>query len=448
MRRHGIPLVSLPFLLLLPSACGNGGDGEVIHARASRAEDERGSQNLLPPQLPRSGHDRVREAALALERGDVAAANRLILALPEEPEAVRLERTLLRARLLALEGDGVAAVREIEAARTAWPDQGSVFGAAAELHAMAGRVKSAEDEIRRGLEVAGPTPELTRARGVLALGRPGGARAGLEHLLAARKEDPGLLFCDRPLAQAHLLLGNAALAAASPLEAMAHARAGLLLDPVEPELRALLGDAQAASGDLDAAIATYEELHAGGRAVRPALESLLLKGATAALVERNRPLALQRWVRARELGVSDEDLGFGATALRDEAQREIEQGIAAYAQDDLERAGEAFRRALVFEPSSLAGRNHLAVVLFRRGEFEAAAREWRWLLETSRARSVELPEPVHLNLARALRNAGRVTDAREPLEDYLRREPEGEWAAETLEMLARLPAADGEDDYR
>ncbi|HVS09810.1 MAG TPA: tetratricopeptide repeat protein [Planctomycetota bacterium] len=438
-------------MLLLLAGCGNGGGDEAVHARARQPETAKAPREFLPPQIPRSDSSQVREAARALERGDLAAANRLILALPGEPEAVRLERTLLRARLLALEGDGVAAVREIEAARAAWPDQAQVYATAAELHSMAGRVKSAEDEIRRGLEVAGPMPELTRARGVLALGRAGGARAGLEHLLAARKEDPELDFCDRPLAQAHLLLGNAALAATSPLEAMAHARAGLLSDPVEPELRALLGDAQAASGELDAAIATYEELFAEGRAVRPALESLLLKGATAALVDGDRPLALQRWLRARELGVSDEDLGFGATALRDEAQREIEQGTAAYAQDDLERAGEAFRRALVLEPGSLAGRNHLAVVLFRRGEFDAAAHEWRWLLETSRARSVELPEPVHLNLARALRNAGRLSDAREPLEDYLRREPEGEWAAETLEMLARLPAAptaDGGGDYR
>ena len=43
---------------------------------------------------------------------------------------------------------------------------------------------------------------------------------------------------------------------------------------------------------------------------------------------------------------------------------------------------------------------HLAVVLFREGEFDAAAKEWRWVLEASRARSVALPEPVHLNLAR------------------------------------------------
>ena len=445
MRRHRVPLLCLALALPLLPACGSGSEGETVHARASQAG--KASRDLLPPQLPRSGDDQVRAASVALERGDAAAANRLLLALPDEP-AVRLERSLLRARLLALEGDGVAAVREIEAARDAWPDQASVYATAAELHAMAGRVKSAEDEIRAGLQVAGPTPELTRARGVLALSRPGGAPTGLEHLLAARKEDPELPFCDRPLAQAHLLLGNAALAATSPLEALAHARAGLLCDPAEPELRALLGDAQAASGELDAAIATYAELHAEGRAVQPALESLLLKGATAALVARDRPLALQRWLRARELGVSEEDLGFGATALRDEARREIERGIAAYAEDDLQRAGEAFRRALEYEPDSLAGHNHLAVVLFRQAEFDAAAQAWRWVLETSLARSIELPEPVHLNLARALRNAGRVTDAREPLEAYLLREPEGAWAAETLEMLARLPAADGEADDR
>ena len=54
----------------------------------------------------------------------------------------------------------------------------------------------------------------------------------------------------------------------------------------------------------------------------------------------------------------------------------------------------------------------------------------------AQAEKIELPEPVHLNLAQADVEAGDLEGARKVLEEYLEREPTGEWRARTQAMLA------------
>jgi tetratricopeptide (TPR) repeat protein len=401
-------------------------------APSAKAEKPAGAE-----QRPRSRDPRLIECARALDFGDLSRANAILLALDgtDEPDT-----SLLRARALAAGNDNIGAVAAIESVRRAFPDQGSVYATAAEIHAASGRIESAENEIRAGLAIAGPTPELARARGVLLISREGGAKAGLEHLLEARRADPSLPFCERALAQAHLLLGNASMALKEPAEAVAHARAALVLDPKDQDTRLLLADALMSKGDLAEALEVYEALLADGRDLRTTLAMYYQRAATAALLVPDRPLAVKRYLRARELGLSNEDLGFGLQVLGETASQAIERGIAAYDASDLDAASAAFEEALRCAPDSIEAHNHLGVVRFKQTKFDEAATEWRIVLELAAARNEALPEPVHLNLARALHQSGKLGEVRKVLDAYLAKEPEGEWADPTRAMLQRLDA--------
>jgi tetratricopeptide (TPR) repeat protein len=162
------------------------------------------------------------------------------------------------------------------------------------------------------------------------------------------------------------------------------------------------------------------------------------RGATAALLVRERATAVERYCRARELGLASDELGFGAQVLFEEAQASIETGVAAYLDDDASTARTAFERAVALDPESPEAHNHLAVCLRRAGEHERAAEHWRTVLAIARAEGLELPEPVHLNLAQALVAAGRTEQAAEVLAEYLRLAPEGEWSERTRAMAAGL----------
>lgn len=403
----------------------------------TRPEPARGADEALSsvPQLAQAEHASALTAARALEFGDLELAARALGDLPAEAE---FDRRLLTARLLSLRGDAVGAVRAIESLRAEFPGQSRVFATAAELHAAAGRIESSEDEVRRGLGLCGPTPALTRARGILAISRRGAASTGLGHLLQAREEDPDLWFCDLGLSQAQVLLGNAAMADQRPLEALGHARAARVAVPDSIDARELEADASAALGDYAGAIAGYESLLAEGRDVASTLALLYQRGAMAALLVPDRDLALERFLRARVLGLPVEELGFGAAVLATEAERLLEAGIAAYSGRDLEQARADFTRALACTPDSLEIENHLAVSLSSLGEFEAAAAHFARVIEAAQESGIELPEPVHVNLARALSAAGREAEASAVLRAYLAAHPDGPWAEITSAELAEI----------
>jgi tetratricopeptide (TPR) repeat protein len=426
-------------LTLALAACGGDETGQseasgagVAGPSSAPASPEAPGRPVQPPQLARSEHDAVQNAIRALEEGDLPEANRSIL---EIPQSGGLDRVLLRARLRALEGDAVGAVRAVESARTDWPDQGRVYATAAEIHAAAGRIESATDEVRRGLEAAGPTPALSRARGVLSLSRQGGADLGLEHLLEARRADPELPFCDRALSQAHVLLGRKAMAADRPLEALGHAKAAQLALAEDVEARELAAEALEAGGDFDGALAAYEALLADGVDVRATLAVTAQRGSTAALLASDRALALERALRARELGLSAGELGFGTTLIEQETDAAIDTGIAHFAAEELDQARAAFELALRCTPDSLEAHNHLAVTLYRAEDPSGAARHWRAVVQVAEREDLELPEPVHLHLARALRDDGREGEARKVLEGYLAARPDGRWASDTTAAL-------------
>lgn len=420
----------------LTAACGSEADAPSA-AELAVVDPATRAAPPTQPQQPRSGDPRIAACAAALEEGDLSKAQALLLELgpAHSPEAV-----CLRARLSVSQGDTVGAVRDLELARKRWPNEGSLFATAAEIHAAGGRLESAQEEIRSGLALAGPTPDLTRARGVLLLLQKGGAKAGLAHLLEAKRQDPEVFFIDGPLSEAHRLLAAQALAKEQPREALAHARAGLEAEPDSAELKILLADALLADGDFDAALPAYEELIREGRDLGASLAMDYQRGATAALLEGRREVAVQRYRRARELGVSQKELGFGAQVLHEEALRVMQRADEAWEAQRWSDARAALVQALALEPENLAARHQLGVACFKELDYAAAEQAWREVLEQAARDGVALPDPVHLNLARALHAQGKMTAVRELLESYLAATPDGEWSAQTREMLARVDA--------
>ncbi len=389
----------------------------------------------FPAQLPHSRDPRVAACAGALEIGDLSLAQGLLLELAdlESPDT-----TCLRARVLSSQGDQIGAVRELEQARKTWPNQGALFATAAEIHAASGRLESAHDEVRAGLAAAGPTAELSRARGVLCLLQQGGAKQGLAHLLDALKADPELLFCKGPLSEAHRLLATAALAKQDAREALAHAREGLKIEPDNADLRLLCADALVAAGDFDEGLSAYEELARGGRDLGASLRLYYQKGATMALVEGRQEVAFARYLRARQLGATNEELGLGAEILGRAVAEAQAAADKACAEERFADARKELDRLLVIEPLDLAARTQLGVVCFKLKDFASASAAWRGVLEIAEKSAVKLPEPVHLNLARSLYAEGKSAEVKQVCEQYLAKEPQGEWAAQTREMLERI----------
>ena len=113
-------------------------------------------------------------------------------------------------------------------------------------------------------------------------------------------------------------------------------------------------------------------------------------------------------------------------------------GVEAFGDERLEEAAGAFEEALRYDPTLLVARAQLAVTLYRQEQFLPAATQWRRVLEQAREGGLELPEPIHLHLARALVEAGEPAAGRQVLEEELARAPEGRWAEETRALLAAL----------
>ncbi|MBI5362211.1 MAG: hypothetical protein HZA53_03465, partial [Planctomycetes bacterium] len=371
----------------------------------------------------------------ALDFGRIEAARALV------PPAERAgdEAGELRARFAALDGRLFDALRLLEAERTARPADPAVYAALAELYAAEQKFETAWSELKRGDDACGPSAELLRARGVLWIFKEGGAKKGLEFLERAGAADPELAFADRALAEAHLLVAKQCAKAENAVEARAHVDRALAFDPDDVDARRLQADLQAAMGDFTHALATLEDLCAKQEPLQGELALLCKKAAFGALLAKNRELALTRFARARELGLTDAELASGVEILADGARARRELGVAAYSKHDLERAEREFRAALAYAPGDVAAQNHLAVVLYETRRFAEAAELWRTVLATAEREGLELPEPVHVNRAKALFQAGDPAGAAAELERYLAAEPEGRWAAATRAAMANVP---------
>ena len=409
--------------LLFASSCGS--DSEGTQAAEEVAQEGVPWDTRLDP------------VAEALEQGRPEEALELLAQHADDASFDPVSLVLLTSRARFLQGDAVAALRDIETARVDHVADARLWVMEAELYALMGRGAAAEDALRQGIKLAGRIQEIERAHGIIQLMRPGGARLGLESLKRAQRLEPALPFVDAPLSQAHLLVGRSRLGEAAG-EARAHALAGLEILPGQPELRELLAESLESLGEFDAALEVMAELEADGLDFGDRRALLHQKAATASLIAGEREAALDHYRLARELGLDETGLGFGATALEDAAEEAVDRGFVRLEAEDYEAAEIAFARALSFDPTSPEARYFLGVARFRRERFVEAALVWDELLRLAEAEGLQLPDPVHLNVARAWRMAGEVDEARSVLDDYLTRSPDGIWAEDTREMRARL----------
>lgn len=423
---------ALPFALVLLAACGDTHSSSGV-ASAANAASSSPAAPATPPLARRARSQDPQVVALrhALDLSQLGEVRARLEAATRAPD----ETAELRARAAALEGRTLEALRLLEVARQERPSDAALFAASAEIYGVAQKFETAWSELKRGDEACGPSAELTRARGILWILKEGGAKKGLELLEKARAADPELAFSDRALAQAHLLVAKLAAKEGDMTGARLHVERSLSFDAQEVDALRLRADLCAAAGEFATSLHILEELVKQGEPLGSELALMNKKAAVAALLGHERPKAIQRFQRARELGLSDEELGTGAQILADEARARTEEGIAAYGRGELDPAEQAFRAALACDPGALAAQNHLAVVLFRREQFAQAAELWRAVLEGARKQGVELPEPVHLNLAKALVRAGEREAARSVAQAYLDAHADGRWAAPTRAWL-------------
>ncbi len=387
-----------------------------------------------PERAERSTSAGIVRLRRAIEFGDWNGAQVALAGIDEAgPEGV-----LLRARLAGLEGRGVEAMRLLEAQKVARPHDPDVYATAAEVYASRDAFDTAWMEIVAGGKACGAAPELERAKGVCWISREGGVERGLAALQAARASDPDLPFCDRALGQAHLLIAKQFAKAEKLPEALVAVRESLVHDPLDVDARRFLGDCLAAMGDHAGAIAVLRELIAQGEPLQGELALMEKRAGFARLLANDKAGAIDHFLSARAAGLTDEDLASAAEILSQAAQTRCDAGIEAFQVNDLERAEAEFRAALDLWPDDIAAKNHLALVRFRRDDPAEAARLWRVVLEVAQREHLELPEPVHVNLAQAELRRGDKAAAKRVLEDYLRDEPEGEWVGVTRTVLKQL----------
>jgi tetratricopeptide (TPR) repeat protein len=424
---------ALPLLVVL-GICACSHEPEAAAAAPTATPEVEAKKPARPPRSTDPDVIRLRKA-LDFGRGDEARAALACL------DRLRLgtEDLLLRARFDALSGNAIDAIRKIEAARRDAPKDPDVFATASEIYAAAGKTDAGWQEERAGEAACGEAAELDRARACLWLSRSGGARKGLELLEAARKKDPDLPFTERALSQAHLLVGKEDAAARKGPSALEHARLAASHDPDDVDARRFLSEALLLNGDFEGGVREIEALVAQGQPLGAELALLHKKAGIAALLERDRERAIGHFVAARKLGLSDEELSTGARVLAEEAEARVQKGVEAYKADDLDAARAHFTAALELDPDRIAAKNHLAVVEYKRGNLGAAIALWRGVLETSEKEGLDLPEPVHVNLAKALALSGDVEGARALLEEYLAKHPEGRFTGETRSALDALP---------
>ena len=429
------------------SACGGGGEG--------------GAGALAFERSQRSDDPRAAALRSSLEKGQAGAARTLY-----DQVAARLgaEGPTLEARLLVLEGDVLGALRVLEAAKTQWPGDGRPFAASAELYASLGRLQAAQDEVDRGQAVVGRSAALIRALGVVAIATPGGAQSGLQLLEEARRLDPELPFCDEALATARTLVARIAFQQADLPRAESLARAALELRPGDPDARVTLVDVLEGQGEFEPAVVLLEELYGEGQAVLDDLRELLAHAATAAMVEKDVDRQVGHLLRARELGATDAQLGFGISVLRREAEAAIDRGRTAHksaqlldvdgADEELqamraEKLAEAegeYLRARRLDPEGIEAYHRLGQLYWERGDYRDAALSWESGLARLEALPAGAPRPavaLHENAAQAWRRAGRSDLARDTLTNYLAAEPEGRWADSSRALLVEIEAADG-----
>jgi len=410
---------------LLLGLAGCGGEGELA---------EPGEPALLAA-VERSSDPRMRDLWEAIDRG---RHDRVDVLLPQVRSIPGVEVALARARVELMKGDAVGALALVEELCRTHAADPRPHATRVEVYASLGRLQSAEEALAEALERFGPAPELLRAQGVLYLVQPGGGGIGLQYLELARAGSADLPYLGRVLFEAQRLVARQALADGDPERAETHLSEALEWDPRDEDTRLLLCDALAARGDFEQAVVEREALFEEFGTGQGEVALLLKRAATAALLETRREAAVEHFLRARELGLTEEELGFGATALADAFDERLDRGVEHYRAGAFEPALRQFTSALEIYPESSEALHMSGLAAFRLEFFEDAARlfEALWLRVLDAGEEFEVP--VHLDLARALRMLDQVERARQILGEQAARFPGSAFGDETREMLERL----------
>jgi len=403
----------LPLALCCITSCGGDLEGPASPSEAPEALERRSE---------RVEAEWAVTLRRAIEFGALAHARTLLDAHSEE---LGVEADLLRARLLTAEGADLEAQRAIERARRAAPADVRVPAAACELHSAHGRMESALQELKLAHELGGAMAEVHRAKGVHLLSQSGRAAEGLRELEAAIELDPDLPFVDRAMAQAHLLLAKEHLGKGRSKDALRSVERSLHHDPQEFETRRLLSDVLLAEKRILDALVVLEELYAEGHSIIGELATMEKRAALVLLLRGEREEALDLFCKAREHGLGDDELGSGAQILAEAAMEALAAGVDAYEAGEVDEARGRFERAVRLDPELLAAQNHLGVVCFRLGDNECAKRHWEVVWQAAVKEGLELPEPVEVNLARAMARLGELKQAEELLRASLEARPHG-----------------------
>ncbi len=429
--RHSLRLLLslLPFLLI---ACG--GDSEEAQTGTSSAHAAGGAPVKQAVQRFRSPD--VQALRMALDLGLHRDAVELLEKV--DPLELGIEHPLLLARLATLESRDVDVTPLIEKARAAAPTDARVYATAAELHAASGRLETAASELTRGLEACGASPELLRAQGVLMICKQGRAQQGIDLFLRALSYDKSLPFTVRPRAQGYLLLAKVALSEQRPQAALELAKLSLSLDSLDIDARLFFADVLASNGEYPDAVKVLEELQIEGLDRKSELSLMYKRAALGELVLGRKEASLDYFRMARAAGLSDDELGSGADQLAAAAKLAMNGGVESFRAGNLDLARIQFERALSYDPDSLVVKTQLAAVLFQQEKYLPAATHYREVLDVAIAEQLALPDPIHIFLAKALYKAGDANAAKQVLEAYIVRDPEGEWVSATGALLAEL----------
>ena len=441
-----------------------------------------GTVGVLKP-TPRSQDARVVSLREAIADGDLEVAEELMEGVAALP-GLGVEAPLLRARLAALSGEPLKALEWVETARAEFPDDARVAATSVELAATAERYDSAFEELKAAKARFGESPELLRAEAIYTIYRPGikQGRRGVELLERAVGADPDLPFARWPLSEAHRLYAQS-MAGSRLKKAIEHGEKAVQYSAENRLARELLGDMYMTAQRWGEGIAILEGLLLEGEPLEAKVGTYCKNAGVVALTQGDKQLALDYFVRARELGVQGEDLGTGQGLLRrsalDQASKasaalkendmasamvhlgraqrywpdaievralrseiHLREGLMEFNQENLPRAQELFELALESDPESLLAQHLLGRTVMERGEPDRAAEIWSAVLDKARAQGIELPDPVHLGLTRAYEQMGRRDLAKGVLERYLEDYPAGSFAPETRIRLKDFQSPD------
>ncbi|MDA1266658.1 MAG: hypothetical protein O2816_16380 [Planctomycetota bacterium] len=430
-----------PVLLLLLAACGGDESSDAKGQNAGDPDSGAGAAQA-PTRTKRSDDPRVEQLRRALDEGDVDLAQALI----EQAAGLAgpVEGPLLRARLAAyLPGGTLASARLLEQARQASHDDPRIAATSIELYAWGGQINEAEDELRRagaGMDSRNLPPEILRAYGITHLCTPGAApRQGLSLIEQALAADPDLPFVKRALGQAHLLVAKELAGVGDSEAALEAVDRSLSFDPDDLPTIRMRAELLTALGEWGEALRIYDDLITEGLELEGEAADLYQRASVVARVRMRKPDLAERYLlRAFELGFPRASLG-GTHEL-------IAVGAAdsrAEAGGTKLEAGELEPALVLLDPDCLAAR-YLRGLLYQRraakGDFDRVVVEWEYVISVARLTSIELPQDVHIDLARhQVLGLDDLEGAHETLQAYLLFEPEGKFVEKTRDLLNKLP---------